>query len=77
MNIVSNFQFDESIATLFEEVKRGVIETLPNAEANRRRQILLLLSMLQEVRESMISNSSNEYGTKRTDIGKIIRIDGI
>lgn len=73
MYTVSIFQFDESIATLFEEVKRGVIETLPNAEAERRRQILLMLSMMQEVRESMIINSSNKSEAKRTNIKKNIQ----
>ncbi|PKO02332.1 MAG: hypothetical protein CVU43_08550 [Chloroflexi bacterium HGW-Chloroflexi-5] len=74
MDIASNFLFEESITTLFEEVKRGVIETLPYAEADRRRQILLMLSMMQEVRESIISNSSKGSGTKRPNIGKNLRI---
>ena len=74
MDIVSNFLFEESITTLFEEVKRGVIDTLPSAEADRRRQILLMLSMMQDVRESIISNSSKGTGTKGSNNGKIIRI---
>lgn len=74
MDIASNFLFEESITTLFEEVKRGVIDTLPNAEADRRRQILLMLAMMQEVRESIISNSSKGTGTKGPNFGKNIRI---
>lgn len=74
MDIVNNFRSDDSITTLFEEVKRGVIETLPNAEADPRRQILLLLSMMQEVRDSILSNSSKGSGTKRPNIYKSIRI---
>jgi hypothetical protein len=74
MDIVNKFQFDESIATLFEEVKMGVLETLPNAEADRRRQIIIMLSIMQDVRESIISNSSKGSGKKRPSIGKNIKI---
>jgi hypothetical protein len=60
MGFTSYSQFDDSIATLFDEVKRGLIETLPCADADRRRKILLMLSMMQEVRESMNSKSVKE-----------------
>lgn len=68
MDIANNFLFEESIKTLFEEVKRGVIETLPNTEADRRRQILLMLSMMQEVRDSVISNSNKRDQEQRDQI---------
>ena len=61
MDIIREFQFEEGITTLFDEVKSGVLETLPCTEPENRQRILFLLTVMQEVRDLMKQQKSYEF----------------